>query len=491
MAGPVMEGQQTQSSNIPGSQQQQATAAGGLDVISGLLEQAHKADAAAQQAAQLAAQPVAGAHQLPGSAMALGPAAHPRYELDTSPVIGHHNAQMRGLVNLGKGVSNLIGQVTQAQTQKKTQRLAVNIERLMGAVNSSDQAKQILANDPSNAAANDQLKKAQAIQDEILSDDKNRKDIAKAYNINFTDPSKNNTPEHAALKQATDSYAQQFQQKLPQQMGQDPQRVAAAQVAAAQSKATHDLIDKIAPTLIRQQTSFGVEATKAQTSKEIEAARDQERKEESQRRYNASVYTANEHYKAALGSANVHVAGMLKAVNEVDATKIKVAQMRIDEMDGTDPKSPATVRNAQRSFDSITKSLNFYQTQIHQLEINRKTADSRMKQNYDDQIRFYEAQGAVMQQKQAQLADVMTKAGFTPISTGETPSGDTGEPNATQPADTTTSSAAKPATGNTAQSKSGTANTQASASRSVPATAGKVQINLGELGLDTGNDTRP
>lgn len=246
-----------QETAIPGaSQQQQQTAAGSVDIISDLLREAHAADTQAAQAVKSANQPVAGGHSLPQSVNLPGNPNHQYYDIDTRPVVGHHNAQMRGIVNLSKGVSNLIGQVDAAKAQKNTQRLAVNIERLMGAVQSSDQAKQVLANDPNNADAKRQLQQAGAIQDEILSDDKIRKSIGKAYNISFTDPKKNDTPEHAALKQATDSFSSQFQRQLPTNLQQDPARVAQAQVATAQAKATHDLVDKIAPALIRQQTDI-------------------------------------------------------------------------------------------------------------------------------------------------------------------------------------------------------------------------------------------
>lgn len=372
--GPTQE-----SSNIPGSAQQQ-TAAGSVDIISDLMKQAHEADVQAAQSVKLASQPIAGGHQLPGAANLPNVSGHQFYDYDTHPVVGHHNATMRGIVNLSKGVSNLVGSVDMALAQKKTQRLAVNIERLMGAVNSSDQAKQVLQNDPNNAAAKTQLQKATAIQDEILSDQKVRKDIGKAYNINFTDPSKNNTPEHAALKQATESYSQQFQRQLPGNMQQDPQRVAQAQVATAQAKATHDLVNKIAPALIRQQTDLAkagaqIESrekiARIETAGKIEAEQIRGQNEWRKARFQASqalnrvLVGANEHMRLAAFNQDREDQRLHERLDKDlrdaggDLTKVSDAalQKRLNEADKLIKDDPQTISSFTQLRDNIQKDI--------------------------------------------------------------------------------------------------------------------------------------
>ena len=185
--------------------------------------------------------------------------------MDTNPVVGHHQAMMRGVANATRGVANLVSAVSTQVEQKQTQRLAVNMERLMTATQSIDQAKQVLEQDPNNKDAQDQLKKSGAIMDEVLSDDKTRKSIQKAYNINFTDPSKNNTKEHAALKMATDNYKEQFQKQLPQQMAPNQAAIAQAKVAAEQAKATHKTIDAIIPAMMRAQSQQYAADVRAET----------------------------------------------------------------------------------------------------------------------------------------------------------------------------------------------------------------------------------
>lgn len=404
-------------STVPGSSSdnsgsQQNTAATGVDIISQLITSAKAADEHAAKTAQAATIPITGPHTAPQSVNLPGAGhSYKEFQLDTSPVTGRHQANMQGIANLSKSVANVIGEVTQAHDQKKTQALATNIEQLMNAVSSSDQAKQILTQDPNNQAAKDQLQKATNIQNEILGDDKNRKAIEKAYNINFTDPSKNNTPEHAALKQATDSYAKQFQSKLPTQMAPNQQAIARAQTAAAEAKATHDLVDKLAPAIVAAQSRENVADTRAAAQKEATQIT-------ANARLNAAQITAKAHLDAALGSANIHARAMLQAVDARDKTLLDVVDKRINALQGVDGKTPKAQQEAQKAFDSITKTLGTYQQQINLLEQNRKNADPSVKGKYDTQIQFFESQGQVLQLKQAELASRLSSAGETPTTTG-------------------------------------------------------------------------
>lgn len=412
------------SSAPPQLPQQQSTAAGGVDIISQLITSANDADAKAAAATRAASIPISGGHQQPTAINMPGAGrTYAQQPLDNSPVYGHHQATMQGLGNLSKSVANVVGQVQQQRDAKKTQELSVNIEHLMGAVNSADQAKQILTQDPNNQAAKDQLAKAEAIQSEVLNDDKNRKSIAKAFNINFVDPSKNNTPEHAAMKQATDSYAKQFQDKLPSNMAPNQAAIAAAKIAETEAKATHDTVNKIIPAVIAATSRENVATTTAQA-----------RQNDATMRYNAAVYTANSHYEAAIQGANIHVKGMLDAVKMRDDTLLSTTQAHIDALMGKDGKSPKAQQEAQRAFDSITKTLNTYQTQINLLEQNRNKADPSRVDGYNKQIQFFESQGQLLQTKQAELANRLSAAGEAPtVTDSSTPGPNVGGGNAAGP----------------------------------------------------------
>lgn len=393
---------------IPTSGGQQSTAATGADIISQLIQSSNAANEKAALAMKAATIPIAGGHMQPQQVNTPG-AGHiyTQYQLDNSPVVGRHQATMQGIANVSKGVANLVGQVTQAQDQKKTQALAVNIEQLMGAVNSADQAKQVLAQDPNNAAAQDQLKRAQAIQNEILGDDKNRKAISKAFNINFTDPSKNNTPEHAALKQASDSYAEQFTKRLPTTMAPNQQAIAQAQAAQAEAKATTEVVSKVAPAILAAESRENVAHIAADQ-------RAQTAKDKAKADYDRAVKVAQIRADSAIKNANIHYASMVKAAQIHAQSLLDVAQKKIDSLSGVNGNSPKAIQEAQKSLDSITKTLTGYQNNINLLEQNRKNADPSQRDKYDKQIQFYEAQGQVLQAKQAELADRLSKAGETP-----------------------------------------------------------------------------
>lgn len=404
--------------------QQQSTAAGGVDIISQLITSANDADAKAAAASKAASIPISGGHQQPTAINMPGAGrSYAQQPLDTSQTYGKHQATMQGLGNLSKSVANVVGQVQQQRDAKKTQELSVNIEHLMGAVNSADQAKQILAQDPNNAEAKAQLDKANAIQSEVLNDDKNRKSIAKAFNINFVDPSKNNTPEHAAMKQATDSYAKQFQDKLPSNMAPNQAAIAAAKTAETEAKATHDTVNKIIPAII------------ASTSRQdVAQITGQARQNAAKMQYDASIYKANQSYMAVIQGANIHVRGMLEAAKMRDDTLLSTAQMRIDALMGKDGKTPKAQQEAQRAFDSITKTLNGYQTQINLIEQNRTKANPSRVESYNKQIQFLEDQGIVLEAKQKELASRLSAAGEAPvISDSSTPGPNIGGTNAPGP----------------------------------------------------------
>jgi hypothetical protein len=401
-----------QTSSIPGAATpdaggQQQTASQGIDIISELMKQAHEADTASAQASKAASIPVAGGHIAPQAANIPGNPNFKRAEFDTTPVVGHHNAQMQGIVNLSKGVASLVGQVDQAKAQKQTQHLAVNMERLMTATSSIDQAKSVLAQDPNNAAAHDQLQKANAIADEILSDDKVRKQISKAYNISFTDPSKNNTPEHAALKQATDNYSQQFQKQIPTQMAQDPSKVAAAQTAAASATATHKAVDAIIPKLIDQQTRLGV------ADKNLSAA--QARLDQKQEfDWKNARQKAHESMQRVLTGANEHL--RLAAYNQDREDSRFYDKLDKDMADSGGDLSKVTTKTLQTRLSEIDKMIHDdpqvitnYTTVRDNAKAKPKEFDKNFLQQANDSIYYAQQAHQANQDTQKMLQEELNR----------------------------------------------------------------------------------
>ena len=216
---------------LPDTSAQQATAASGVDLLRDLYPRKQQSDAAVVDLMHKAAAPVPVSAPTPPE---LAISSQPRFQpqpLDRREVVGHHNAKIQGISNTIIGATNLIGTIEQKNKDEKNRRLAVDIEHIYGAVDGMQEAQAALAQDPNNATAKATLQKNQQLIDSILSDPKKRKQVAAAFDINFTDPSKNDKPEHQAMKMATESYSQQLADKLPTRLA--PNTAAQQQLAVA------------------------------------------------------------------------------------------------------------------------------------------------------------------------------------------------------------------------------------------------------------------
>lgn len=221
---------------LPDSSNQQATAASGVGLLSELLNQKRQSDASVVDLMHKAATPVPVSAPTPPE---LAISSQPRFQpqpLDKREVVGHHNAKVQGISNTIIGATNLIGQVEQKQKDEKNRRLAVDIEHIYGAVDGMQEAQAALQQDPNNADAKATLQKNQQLIDSILSDPKKRKQVAVAFDINFTDPSKNDKPEHQAMKMATESYSQQLAKKLPTRLAPNTAAQEQLKIAVQQNK---------------------------------------------------------------------------------------------------------------------------------------------------------------------------------------------------------------------------------------------------------------
>jgi len=186
--------------------------------------------------------------------------------LDERPVVGAGNAKGQGIGNAVSSVIGALGQVVQAKAEQKKRQLASSATRLIQAQQAVDEAQLALKNNPQDKDAQEALQKNKQIREDILADDKTRKSLEKGFNISFTDPTKNKTPEHAAVqqgiadakKEATQSYGEQFEKQMPQVMGPNMQAVQNLQYMVEQRKQITDVLKTTLPAVVRQDTAKGV-----------------------------------------------------------------------------------------------------------------------------------------------------------------------------------------------------------------------------------------
>jgi hypothetical protein len=133
------------------------------------------------------------------------------------------------------GLANVIGQFGQQIQEKKQANLKDKLVNVMKYKTNTENAQQVL-NDPNSSPQAKQM--AQRVADankkqlnDLLSDKKNQKEMAKALDISFVDPDKNKTPEVQAYQQAMKEFkgAGPFTSDNPQEhvVAQAAQKVAA------------------------------------------------------------------------------------------------------------------------------------------------------------------------------------------------------------------------------------------------------------------------
>jgi hypothetical protein len=261
---------------LPPQQGQQQTASSGLDVLNNLLGQKQKIDADIATLSKAAASPIPG--QGPGTSPGLALTPVPGFQpqsLSQKQVVGAKNVRNRDIGNLITSVSNVVGQYENKKKTEDTRVLAVDLERVMQAQAGIQQAQEVLAQDPNNREATALKTKNTGIIEAMLSDPKRRKQISKALDISFVDPTQNNKPEHQALQQAAKSYTQQLQEKTPAGLQPNQQAQQQLQIKQAQAKSIDEMVSKIAPTLIREQGSADRQQAGIQSKQQLEAGKEQ------------------------------------------------------------------------------------------------------------------------------------------------------------------------------------------------------------------------
>jgi hypothetical protein len=165
-------------------------------------------------------------------------------------------------------LSNMIGKAGQAIAQKKQDNLKADLTTVMQAKTNAENAMAVLKQDPNNKMAQGVLAANKKRLNDILSDPKKQKQLAKALDLSYTDPESNKTPEIAAGQQAIAAVkqagpynannpaeakiAQQAQQGVkPQQQSATPQ----ADQALAKDLPTIEQNPQYAPAVAQQQAA--------------------------------------------------------------------------------------------------------------------------------------------------------------------------------------------------------------------------------------------
>src|SRR5271163_1305506 len=149
--------------------------------------------------------------------------------------IGGGSAQLKHTQNMNAlaSLANMVGRAGQAIAQKKQDQLKMDLTDVMQAKQNAENAQVVLQQDPNNKLAQQVLAANKKRLNDILSDPKKQKGLAKALDISFTNPEDNKTPEVQAGQQAMAQVRQAGQYNAS-----NPQEAAVAKMAANGGKAT-------------------------------------------------------------------------------------------------------------------------------------------------------------------------------------------------------------------------------------------------------------
>lgn len=367
---------------------QHQQAAAGIDVLNSLIQSRNALDQQIEGATRKALVPVS----------AVGPGTSP--ELMLSPVqpyirqplidketVGSRSTRAKGIANTIIGAAGLVGKYETQAKQEKQRALAVDLERILQAQQGITEANQTLQTNPNDAAAKDVLTKNQRIVDALLSDPRRRKDIGKALDINFTNPSQNNTPEHGAFKEAVNSYSKQFAESIPSNMTINPQAVAQLQLLQSQQKSLDDMIKAVAPSTIRSQGNMDIADLKSKTSLAEAAAKIEadmaKTQQEIEGRYRAATDSATIKGKYTLGAAQYRAQAAMNRM--IYGLKLRE---KLREQRGLSPdKNMAAMQHSYQLALNANKQAT---QQINFLEQERKNADKSVVPTYDSNIQYWE-----------------------------------------------------------------------------------------------------
>ncbi len=164
--------------------------------------------------------PIAGAHtvQMPSNFQTPVQPFQPT-PMDRTPAVGAGYARAQGIGNAITGAMNVLGSVVTAEKQNKQNVLRDAATKVITSQSNMDEAQQQLEMARKSGDTETALKMQQIIEQNkkvmgtVFADKKLRNDLAKGFNFNYVDPSKNKTEYHAAVSEAIKN-AKTHQQKI-------------------------------------------------------------------------------------------------------------------------------------------------------------------------------------------------------------------------------------------------------------------------------------
>lgn len=232
--------------------------------------------------------------------------------------------------NAWASLANLVGHAGQVIANKKYGDLKADLTDIMQQKRNIANAEIVLQQDPNNQQAKDTIAKNKADMERILSNPKRQKALAKALNIDFTDPEANKTPEIKAYQDAKKEFDQSgiFNANNPQEA---EMAAKAAQGQIAQPQATKSPTARADLALSRDMPTMQVNPAYTAALKQREDAQKQIMQ------YNLPrLITAMSNQKVAEfreGKADA------RAVFKVEHDQYLQQQKRIDALDLQDAKS--------------------------------------------------------------------------------------------------------------------------------------------------------
>src|SRR5271156_2523637 len=298
---------------------------------------------------------------------------------DQQRPLGQGPAQLKHTQNMNAlaSLSNMVGRAGQAIAQKKQDQLKVDLTDVMQAKQNAENAQTVLQQDPNNKLAQQVLAANKKRLNDILSDPKKQKGLAKALDISFTNPEDNKTPEVQAGQQAMAQVKQagpfnasnpqeaqvaqqarvlsgapgsaqaapspQHQQQQPQRPAQPQQQARSATPYADQAMA-RDLPSlaanpQYAAALQQRQaaqkalyTNVLPAAIRAESAQQLQSLKDGNAAARAQFTGLVSLQRETQQAAAAMARTNATVAGRLKETAARDANQMAMTQLHVNAM---------------------------------------------------------------------------------------------------------------------------------------------------------------
>lgn len=264
------------------------------------------------------------------------------------------------------GMSNAIGKFAQDAELKKQDRLKDKIQTVLKAKQNIANA-QVVLNDPNASQQQKQMATAvlnanKTSMEGILSEDKDRKALQKAFDVSFVDPEKNKTPEVQTMQKAV----KEFKSAGPFN-ADNPQEHAVAQIASGASSSANSAgsVPSMQPAKPNLPAPAQTPVTKAAATPYADAALKKD----------LPTIEANPQYAAALKQRETAQAQLAKVL-PVLVTKEMDAQVQAAKDGNANARATFTQANDnfRKALDDITKIQGIDMQDKNRLQVEAKRA---------------------------------------------------------------------------------------------------------------------